>query len=114
MAERHWRYYRTVGGSTPVREYLGSLESEDRDKVRAAMAVVAQEGQRSARHLRGDVYEIRATSHGRAFRVLFSAEGHRRYVLLALSAFEKKSRKTPHDEIDLAEARLRDWRQRGR
>jgi phage-related protein len=103
-----WRYYGTVGGSQPVREFLSSLEPGDRYAVRAAMALVAQEGQRSARHLRRDICEVRASRGGRTFRVLFSAEGHRQYVLLALSAFEKKSQKTPPAEIDLAEARLRE------
>jgi phage-related protein len=114
MPKQRWRYYRTVGGSSPVGDYLASLEADDRDKVRAAMALVAREGRASGRHLRGDIYEVRVASEGRAFRVLFSAEGHRQCVLLALSAFEKKSRKTPPDEIDLAEARLRAWRRRGR
>jgi len=114
MPRRRWRYYRTSGGSEPVREYLASLDAEDRDMVRAAMALVAQEGQRSARHLRGDINEVRAARKGRVFRVLFSAEGRHQYVLLALSAFEKKTRRTPPAEIDLAETRLRGWRQRGR
>lgn len=78
------------------------------------MAIVRERGRESARHLRGDIYEVRAASSGRAFRVLFSAEGHRHYILLALSAFEKKSQKIPDAEIDLAEGRLRDWRQRAR
>lgn len=114
MPRRRWRYYRTIGGSEPVREFLASLDVEDREAVRAAMVVVAQEGQWSARHLRGDIYEVRAARKGRAFRVLFSVEGRRRYVLLALSSFEKKSQKTPPAEIDLAETRLRGWRERGR
>lgn len=114
MPRRRWRYYRTAAGSMPVREFLRALDPEDRRAVRVAMALVAERGRGSARHLRGDIYEVRATSLGRGFRVLFSAEGHRHYILLALSAFEKKSQKTPGPEIDLAEARLRDWRQRGR
>jgi phage-related protein len=112
MPRRRWRYYGTVGGSQPVREFLSALEPDDRLAVRAAMALVAEEGQRSARHIRRDIYEVRASREGRTFRVLFSAEGHRQYVLLALSAFEKKSRNTPPAEIDLAETRLREWRRR--
>jgi phage-related protein len=34
-------------------------------------------------------------------------------VLLSLSAFVKKSQKTPRSEIELAEKRLKDWRARG-
>jgi phage-related protein len=34
-------------------------------------------------------------------------------VLLALSAFAKKTQKTPVRELAVAETRLRDWRERG-
>jgi phage-related protein len=77
--------------------------------VTAAMAVVADLGLRQARHLRGEIYEVRATSNGRAFRVLFALEGSRGQILLAVKAFEKKSQRTPARSILLAEARLVDW-----
>ncbi len=35
-------------------------------------------------------------------------------VLLAVSAFEKKTPKTPQAELVLAEQRLKDWRRRAR
>ncbi len=78
------------------------------------MKDVAERGLTASRHLRGDVYEVRADASTRSFRVLFAAEGKRGQVLLSLSAFEKRTQKTPARELDLAEARLRDWRQRGR
>jgi phage-related protein len=34
-------------------------------------------------------------------------------VLLSLSAFAKKTQKTPLRELERAETRLRDWRDRG-
>lgn len=67
----------------------------------------------SARHLRGDVYEVRADAATRSFRVLFATEGRYGQVLLSLSAFEKRTQKTPPRELELAERRLRDWRERG-
>ncbi|MGH9137202.1 MAG: type II toxin-antitoxin system RelE/ParE family toxin [Acidimicrobiales bacterium] len=45
---------------------------------------------------------------------MFAAEGSRGQVLLAVSAFSKKTQKTPPREITLAERRLGDWRRRGR
>lgn len=80
----------------------------------AAMKEVAVEGLVGARHLRGDVYEVRAEARTRSFRVLFAAEGRRSQVLLSLSAFEKRTQKTPRAELELAEVRLRDWRARAR
>lgn len=34
-------------------------------------------------------------------------------MFLSLSAFTKKTQKTPQRELEVAEDRLRDWRQRG-
>lgn len=68
----------------------------------------------AGKHLRGDVYEVRADAETRSFRVLFSCEGKFSQVLLSLSAFVKKTQKTPRGELELAEGRLREWRARGR
>lgn len=77
------------------------------------MARVQAEGRSLARHLRGDLYEVRVSNGGRAWRVLCSAEGRRHHVLLALSSFEKKTQRTPDRELELAERRLNDWRSVG-
>jgi phage-related protein len=54
---------------------------------------------------------VRADAMTRSFRLLFSCEGRFSHVLLSLSAFEKRTQKTPH-ELSLAEKRLADWRDR--
>jgi hypothetical protein len=66
-----------------------------------------------ARHLRGEIYEVRASGARAAYRVLFASEGAKSQVLLAVSAFTKKTQRTPPAEIRLAERRLADWRRRG-
>ncbi len=78
----------------------------------AAMKEVAIEGLACARHLRGEIYEVRAHGDRVAYRVLFAQEGRRGQVLLALEAIKKQSQKTPPESILLAERRLRDWRSR--
>ena len=67
-----------------------------------------------ARHLRGDIYEVRATGVKEEFRILFATEGKRSQVLLSLEAFSKKTRTTPPPKFALAERRLADWRRRSR
>lgn len=111
---RWWRFYRTTSGAVPVREFLAELDAVDREAIRAALREIRTHGRTFARHLRGDLYEVRVSSRGRAWRVVFAAEGSRHHVLLALSSFEKKSQKTPDRELELAERRLKDWRSRGR
>lgn len=78
------------------------------------MADVRTEGLGVARHLRREIYEVRAEGPRASVRVLFAKEGEKGRVLLALEAFEKKTRKTPDRLIRLAEVRLKDWRSRRR
>ena len=107
-----WRDYRTTAGARPVKAFIDGLTDEQAAAVVAAMKDVAQNGLRAARHLRGEVYEVRAEAERQAFRILFARETT--FILLSLSGFRKKRAKTPPDEILLAESRLADWRWRGR
>jgi phage-related protein len=111
--QRHWRDYRTAAGARPVKAFLDELTDEEVAAIVAGMKDVVARGLAAARHLRGDVYEVRADAATRSFRVLFAAEGRYSQVLLSLSAFEKRTQKTPARELELAERRLRDWRDRG-
>lgn len=109
---RQWRHYETVAGKKPVLEFIRALPDDDAAEIFAAMAEVRDEGVVAARHLRGDIFEVRVDGVNRIFRVLFAAEGRFSHVLLSLSAFTKKTQKTPPSEIDTAEKRLNDWRSR--
>jgi len=113
MPRRRWRYYRTESGAIPVKEFILGLDRASSAAITVEMRVVLHDA-RAARHLQGDIYEARVRTRDHAYRILFSSEGRGGHVLLAVSAFEKKTRRTPPAEIDLAEARLRDWRRRGR
>jgi phage-related protein len=99
-----------------VREFLTAtrLPSGDRDEILAAMKDVQANGIPVARHLRGDIYEVRADGRQATYRVLFATEGRRGQILLALTSFSKKTQRTPSEEIRLAERRLSDWRSRAK
>ncbi len=97
-----------------MRQFFGTLSDAELEQVAAAMKTVAEMGTAEARHLRGDIYEVRASCDNRAFRVLFANEGRRNQILLALEGFEKKTQKTPTRTIGLAETRLANWRERAR
>jgi phage-related protein len=94
-----------------VRDFIRSLPEQHAGALFAAMKEVARVGLSGARHVRGDIYEVRVESQRQAFRVLFARETS--FILLSLSAFQKKTAKTPGREIDIAESRLADWRARG-
>jgi phage-related protein len=94
-----------------VAGFIRSLTDEDAAAVADAMQDIAKNGLQAARHLRGEIYEARADGERRALRLLFAQET--KFILLSLSGFIKKSRKTPPEEVARAEARLKDWRSRG-
>ena len=112
-ARRRWRDYRTSSGRRPVREFLDELSDADRAAVLAGMEDVRDRGLRAARHLDGDIWEVRADGDRVIYRLLFAQEGSRGQILLALEGFNKKTRKTPPPVIELAIRRLAVWRRRG-
>jgi phage-related protein len=95
-----------------VKRFIGDLSESESTELLAAMNEVESKGLQAARHLRGDIYEVRSSGDRRILRVLLAAEGRR--VFLALEAFAKQTQKTPPGKIKLAEARLKDWRARAR
>lgn len=103
----------TASGRRPVKEFLDGLDDADLASVVAAMVDVRQNGLRAARHLDGDIHEVRADGKGVIYRVLFAAQGKHKQILLSLDGFKKKTQKTPPATIRLAERRLRDWERRG-
>jgi phage-related protein len=111
--KRRWRDYRTAAGRRPIKEFIDRLSDVDAAAVVAAMKDVREIGLAAARHLRGEIYEVRADGDRQTFRILFAPEGRRSQVLLALEGFSKKTQKTPSEKIQLAERRLADWRRRG-
>lgn len=109
---RRWRDYSTASGRRPVKEFIASLSDAEAADIIAAMKEVARDGLSAARHLEGDIYEVRADSGRQTFRILFAKEGRRGQVLLALEGFSKKQQKTPRRSLELASRRLSDWRHR--
>ncbi len=110
---RRWRDYRTSSGRSPVEEFIDKLSDSDAAAVLAGMEEVRDRGLRAARHLDGDIWEVRVDGDRVIYRILFAEEGSRGQILLALDGFNKKTQKTPWSTIDLAKRRLADWRKRG-
>ena len=112
--KRQWRDYHTENGARPIKDFLLALPDEDRAAILEEMEYVREHGTSVARHLRKDIYEVRAIYNTKAYRILFACEGRFHHVLLALEGFQKKTQQTPKANIKLAERRLADWRRRGK
>ena len=72
-----WRHYETAAGNRPVLEFIRKLPDGDKAAILAAMKEVRVEGVRAARHLQGELYEVRADGRRVIYRVLFAREGGR-------------------------------------
>jgi phage-related protein len=90
------------------------LDNGDAAEVVAAMKDVQRNGLDVARHVEGEIYELKAEGNRQTFRILFAQEGEHDQVLLSLEAFSKKQQKLPRTKVELAKRRLRDWRSRSR
>jgi phage-related protein len=92
QVSNRWRDYQTASGRRPIKDFLDGLDDEDPASVVAAMKEVRQQGLRAARHLDGEIYEVRADGKGVIYRVLFAPQGKHKRVFLSLEALKKKTR----------------------
>ena len=102
-------FYQNVNGKKPVREWLLSLDEEDRKIVGKDIKTVEYGwpiGMPVCRKLESKLYEVRSDiSHKRIARVLFTVVDE--YMVL-LHGFVKKTQKTPGQDLDLARKRKKD------
>lgn len=112
---RRWRDYSSPSGRRPVRDFFAGLSDTDVAAIVASMKEVAIEGLSAARHLRGEIYEVRAEGDRAALsRAVRSGGSSRPGSLGTRSSLKKQMQKTPDSSIRLAERRLRDWGSRAR
>lgn len=97
------RFYRSDSGREPVREWLKSLEPDDRRVIGEDIKDVEFSwpiGMPLVRSLAQGIWEVRSSlPGGRIARVLFCIESD---CMVLLHGFMKKTQKTPQRELDLA------------
>ena len=96
-------FYETANGKKPVREWLLSLDKEDRKTIGEDIKTVEYGfpiGMPTCRKLDSKLYEVRSNiSDKRIARVIFTVISE--YMVL-LNGYIKKDQKTPKSEMDLA------------
>lgn len=108
------RFYRTISEECPVETYLDSLPGKQAQKVVWVLRLVEQLDPVPTQYLKKLVdseglWEVRAQQGGDAFRLLGFSDGQE---LVLVSGFTKKTEKTPKREIEVAEARRKDYLRR--
>jgi phage-related protein len=102
-------FYRSVSGAEPVREWLVTLSPEDRLIIGTDLKTVEfgwPIGMPTCRPLGEGLWEVRSNlTGGRIARVLFCIDDG---LMFLLSAFIKKTQKTPPGEINLARQRQKE------
>lgn len=112
------RFYKDRQGRKPVREYIKNLASnKDRqskktlDKIHEYLNILSLNGTRAGlpyvRHIEGEIWELRPAQD----RIFFVAWLDGEFVLL--HQFTKKTQKTPRSEIEKAQKRLSELKERG-
>lgn len=104
------KFYRTDAGNEPVREWLLSLQQEERRTIGEDIKTVQfgwPIGMPVARKVEKDMWEVRSKLHNKIARVLFTVEGSQ---IVLLHGFIKKTQKLPQQDLELAKRRLADLR----
>lgn len=112
MPRNQIRWFAPGGESEAVskREFK-ALSKEGQGALAARIKQLAQAkiGLSDLRHLRGDLYEIRAQVGNNHYRAIVIQDTPVHFIIL--SCFFKNQQKTPKYELDKAEKRLKRWRQ---
>jgi phage-related protein len=103
-------FFLIESGREPVREWLKSLDKEDRKIIGEDIKLVQFRwplGMPLVRKMEADLWEVRShLSGGRIARILFTV---RDSEMALLHGFVKKSRKTPAKDLQLARQRKNLW-----
>ncbi len=105
-------FYRTPTGKCPVGQFLDNLSSKQAQKVTWVLQLVEELDFVPGNYLKnlvntGGILEIRIQFSRDIFRLLGFQKGKNTIILT--NGFQKKTQKTPSQEIELAEKRKREY-----
>lgn len=109
VAKDEWliEYY-VDGGKSPVQQFMASLDAVTFARFQWSLEQLRvrniQAREPLVRHIEGKLWELRRESQTNIYRLFYFFYKGRRIILL--HGFQKKSRKTPGPEIEIALRRL--------
>ncbi|MBF0134436.1 MAG: type II toxin-antitoxin system RelE/ParE family toxin [Magnetococcales bacterium] len=103
-------FFRTASGNEPVRDWLRGMDLEDRKAIGEDLKLTQFRwplGMPLVRKLEPGLWEVRSHLRGSGIaRVFFTVQGR---DMVLLHGFEKKSQKTPKEDLKLARSRKRQY-----
>jgi phage-related protein len=116
MAPREIIFYETDFGDKPVEEFLAGLDAAARAKVVRTLELLRTQQIMPTKFWKklsgSDLGEVRVEYAGNIYRVLTTFAKNNRVILL--HAFQKKSQKTPRQDMEIALQRQKRYFQRHR
>ena len=104
-------YHVDSKGREPAADFIDSLPFSGQAKVLRLLELLADYGvllkETYTKQIKGKLRELRVTDRSGEIRILYFAFSKRRFILL--HGYNKKTRKTPVQEIEIAERRLNDF-----
>ena len=106
------RFYRTDSGHCPVEKFIDSLNGKQAQKVAWVLNLIEELDSVPVRYFKklvntDDLWEVRVDSGSNTFRLLGFFDESRLFILV--HGFQKKSQKTPKQDISLAQDRKKDY-----
>jgi len=108
-------FYKTVNGHSPVREFLLELKASDPDDFAAVAAGLEKLRYRQCHRepltkaLNDGLFELRHVGKLNTRVLWFFMKGRR---IIAVHGIRNKGRVIPARDLDTAQARMRDWKER--
>ena len=104
-------FYKDKDGSKPLGTFIKSLETKLKAKVVANLTLLEEYGNLAreplSSHLDDGIFELRTIEGHVIVRILYFFDNDR--IIIATNGFVKKQQKTPRQEIELANARRKDY-----
>ena len=108
-------FYKTADGKCPVAEFIDAQSAKVAQKIAWVLKAVQELEKIPKTYFKKitdtDFYEVRIEVSGNIYRLLgFFHNGN---IVILTNGFHKKSQKTPKNELDICEERMKDFIKRG-
>lgn len=109
-------FYITADGKCPVAEFIDSQPAKVAQKIAWVLKAVQEIEKVPKSYFKKlsdrDFYEVRIEMSGNIYRLLgFFHNGN---IVILTNGFQKKTQKTPKSEIEVCEARMKDFLKRSK